>query len=329
LEVLVYGWSDIAKRRIIPALLRTGAVSAVHVASDFVTDSEASAYGVASVSSSNNAFVRTHRRTGIDVVYVTGDNALHWGRAMSAITRGIPTIVDKPVFTNTDEANSAVRLATTSAVFLDEALVWAHHPQVRLLAERLREHNAKPEHGEVVFTIPGPDRENFRWRRDKGGGALLDMGPYLMSTARVLLGGEPTEVFCRATRASHDSVVQTATVSIQLSNGCTLNGYIGFGRAYLNRITLLGPGLKAQLEPAFSGPTDRPRMVSLEIEGNDVSFLTPASDPFQEYFNHALGEVRAGSVGPSSRVITSIRDLFRVEAATTFVNTLDPTGGHV
>lgn len=328
MEVLVHGWSDIARRRIIPALLRTEAVSAVHVASDFVTEDVARAYGVTSISSCEDAFVHSPRRTAIDVVYVTGHNAFHGRRAMSAITRGIPTIIDKPAFINATEADAAISLAAASGVFLDEALVWAHHPQVVLLTERLSSHSAQPEHAEVLFTIPGPDAANFRWRRDKGGGALLDMGPYLMSTARLLLGGEPIEISCRAKRSTSRSVVQTAAVNIRMSSGGTLSGYIGFGNSYANRITLLGPGLRAQLEPAFSGPTDRPRSIRLEIAGIDRSFTTPAADPFEAYFEHALGELAAGAVGPSPRLVTSTHDLLRAEDVTTFANSLENTGGH-
>lgn len=327
MEVLVHGWSDIAERRVVPALLRTATVSAVHVASDFITEDVALSCGVSSISSSENAYVRTPRRSSVDMVYVTGHNALHGERATSAIRRGIPTIIDKPAFTSTADAETALQLASTSAVFLDEALVWTHHPQVVLLAERLAAHSATPEHAEVLFTIPGPSPGNFRWCRDKGGGALLDMGPYLMSAARRFLGGEPTEISCKAERSTANSVVRAATMSIRMSTGGTLCGYIGFGSAYANRITLLGPGLRAQLEPAFSGPTDLPRSVQLEIKGMDASFTTPAADPFQSYFQHAFAELAAGAVGPSARIVMSIDDLRQAELATTFANALDSTGG--
>lgn len=327
MEVLVHGWSDIAERRVVPALLRTATVSAVHVASDFITEHAARSCGVSSISSSENAYVRTSRRSSIDVVYVTGHNALHGERATSAIRRGIPTIIDKPAFTSASDAETAVQLAATSAVFLDEALVWTHHPQVVLVAERLLAHSAKVEHAEALFTIPGPSPGNFRWRRDRGGGALLDMGPYLMSAARHFLGGEPTEVSCQAKRSTAHSVVRAATMSIRMSTGSTLCGYIGFGSAYANRITLLGPGLRAQLEPAFSGPIDQPRSIQLQIEGVDASFTAPAADPFQSYFQHAFAELAAGAVGPTGRIVMSINDLLQVEAATTFVNALDATGG--
>jgi predicted dehydrogenase len=75
---------------------------------------------------------------------------------------------------------------------LEEAYMWRHSPQTRLLLELL------PRVGEVqavnsTFTTKLTRDDDPRWEQALGGGALLDVGCYCVSAARLLLG-EPDAV---------------------------------------------------------------------------------------------------------------------------------------
>ncbi len=47
--------------------------------------------------------------------------------------------------------------------------------------------NQIPTHITVDFSFPPLDPENFRYKKDLGGGALNDLGPYAVSAGRVFL----------------------------------------------------------------------------------------------------------------------------------------------
>ena len=317
MDVLVLGWSDIVRRRVVPAILAIEGVHAVHVAGGSVTESEAIASGITSVFSGPGAFEEALSTTDVGLVYVSGRNSHHAPRVMAALRRGITTLVDKPAFLDTAEAEAAFELATSNGALLDEALVWSSHPQVSILLERLDEHGKRPTDVAVLFTIPGPPTEDFRWSRSQGGGVLADMGPYLMSTGRALFGGRPEQVTCFVDRQHRGAVESAATAVVRMTTGGTLTGHLGFGRSYANRITLIGPGLRGELQPAFSGPSDRPRSVQLELDGADESFIVPAADPFQLYLERVIAESASGLRGPSARLLASVHDVELLRQAAT------------
>ena len=78
--------------------------------------------------------------------------------------------------------------------FCMEAFMWRHNPQTRKLGELIDEGAI----GELrliraAFSFPLTDLGNVRMRPELEGGALMDVGCYTVSGAR-LLGGEPVRV---------------------------------------------------------------------------------------------------------------------------------------
>jgi predicted dehydrogenase len=80
-----------------------------------------------------------------------------------------------------------------------EAFMYRHHPQTARVAELVRGGavgRLRAVH--AVFSFRLADRANIRMLRDLDGGALMDVGCYCVSGAR-LLAGEPERVYAEAT----------------------------------------------------------------------------------------------------------------------------------
>jgi D-xylose 1-dehydrogenase (NADP+, D-xylono-1,5-lactone-forming) len=131
---------------------------------------------------------------GIDAVYISLPNGMHHEWTMKAIDAGKHVLVEKPYSRRVAEAEEAWDAAESAGLVVMEAFMWRHHPQ----AAKARELVASGAIGRLreirtTFSFPLFDHENVRMVADLDGGALMDVGCYCISGAR-LLGGEPESV---------------------------------------------------------------------------------------------------------------------------------------
>ena len=132
---------------------------------------------------------------GIDAVYVSLPNGLHHEWTLKAIEAGKHVLVEKPYSRRAAEAEEAWAAAERAGLVVMEAFMWRHHPQAAL-ARSLVEEGAIGRLSLIrtTFSFPLEEPGNVRLAADLDGGALMDVGCYCISGAR-LLGGEPEQVF--------------------------------------------------------------------------------------------------------------------------------------
>jgi D-xylose 1-dehydrogenase (NADP+, D-xylono-1,5-lactone-forming) len=129
---------------------------------------------------------------GVDAVYIALPAALHHAWTMRALEAGKHVLVEKPYTRRPEDVEAAFALAAGNGLVLTEGFMWRHSAQTRLLRELL------PRVGEIeavhVDFFGILQREgDIRFVPELGGGALLDVGCYCVSAARLVLG-EPDRV---------------------------------------------------------------------------------------------------------------------------------------
>jgi xylose dehydrogenase (NAD/NADP) len=129
---------------------------------------------------------------GVDAVYIALPNVLHHEWTMRALAAGKHVLVEKPYTRIPEQVDEAWDEAERRGLVLEEAFMWRHSPQTKLIVELL------PQVGEVravhvTFSAMLTREDDPRWVPELGGGALLDVGCYCVSAARLLLG-EPDRV---------------------------------------------------------------------------------------------------------------------------------------
>jgi predicted dehydrogenase len=145
----------------------------------------------------------------VDAVYIPLPNSLHaeWTRA--ALEAGKHVLCEKPFTSNTAEARAvaelADRAASRSGLVVMEAFHYRYHP----LAHRMREIVASGElgrlrHIETWLCAPIPNKSDIRYQYDLAGGAMMDMGSYVVHMARMLGGEEPSVTSATAKLQSPD-----------------------------------------------------------------------------------------------------------------------------
>ncbi len=132
----------------------------------------------------------------VDVVYIATVNTAHKDNCVLALNAGKPVLCEKPFTVNAKEAEEVINLAREKNLFLMEAM-WARFlPYMG----KVREWLAAGKIGEplvvqadVGFKKPF-DPEIRTFKPEKGGGILLDMGPYALTVVSMAFDGAPTEI---------------------------------------------------------------------------------------------------------------------------------------
>jgi len=134
----------------------------------------------------------------IDAIYVATTNQKHLECALLAIKNKKPVLCEKPLTPNAKQAREMVNVARENKVFLMEAMWSRFFPLMSRLKEELwRIGDIKAIVGDFSYSMPGYSTSETEYRGfdpDCAGGALLDVGVYVLSFACMVLGKTPVNV---------------------------------------------------------------------------------------------------------------------------------------
>jgi predicted dehydrogenase len=138
----------------------------------------------------------------IEAVYVSLPNSMHVDWSIRALEAGKHVLCEKPLDRRPERVEEAYDVAERADRFLMEGFLYRHHPQTARLVE-LIEDGAIGELRliRIAFTFPLSELGDVRMRPELEGGALMDVGCYCVSMAR-LLAGEPEKATAQATMGS-------------------------------------------------------------------------------------------------------------------------------
>jgi predicted dehydrogenase len=128
----------------------------------------------------------------VDAIYVALPNSLHVEWSLRALQAGRHVLCEKPLSRHPEDVARVFDLAESRGLIIAEAFMWRHHPQASRLLELVEQiGELRLVRASFSFLLERPG--DVRLRSDLEGGALMDVGCYCVSAAR-LLAGEPTSV---------------------------------------------------------------------------------------------------------------------------------------
>jgi xylose dehydrogenase (NAD/NADP) len=158
-------------------------------------EAQAHALGIPRVHDSYEALLADSE---VEAVYVALPNSLHVDWSLRALGAGRHVLCEKPLSRRAEDVERAFDAADRGGLVLAEAFMWRHHPQARRLAELLQEiGELRLIRASFSFLLDRPD--DVRLQAALDGGALMDVGCYCVSAAR-LLAGEPVAVSAQQVR---------------------------------------------------------------------------------------------------------------------------------
>ena len=165
----------------------------------------------------------------IDAIYIPLPNSMHVDWTLKALDAGKHVLTEKPVAMAAEEIDILIAARDRAGRLAAEAYMIVFHPQwhkVRALIDAGEIGDLR--HVEAMFCFNNADPADIRNQADLGGGALRDIGVYVIGSARFATGQEPQEVAARIRwengfdvhsqiSARFDGFTYTATVSTRLN----------------------------------------------------------------------------------------------------------------
>lgn len=124
----------------------------------------------------------------VDLIYIATPHSMHYEHAMLCLNHSKNTLVEKSFTANANQAKELLSLATRKNVFLSEA-IWTRYMPSRKIITTLLNSGAIGQLSSLEATFSVPIHEIPRMHDPAlCGGALLDLGVYVLTTASMYFG---------------------------------------------------------------------------------------------------------------------------------------------
>ena len=259
----VLGVARIATTKVIPAMQR-GKWTEVHaIASRDVARARQAAeeLGIGRAYGSYDALLAD---PDIDAVYIPLPNHLHVEWTRRAAEAGKHVLCEKPIGLTAGDAEQLIEVRNRTGVRIQEAFMVRTHPQwlgALDIVQSGRLGVARSITG--YFSFFNDDPANIRNIKSYGGGGILDIGCYLVNTARMIFEGEPRRV-CALVEESPATGVDWMASMILDFDGRHAAGTCSTQLAHGQRITIAGTRGRIDIEIPFNAPPDRPCRIFVE-----------------------------------------------------------------
>jgi predicted dehydrogenase len=200
----------------------------------------------------------------IDAIYNPLPNHLHVPWTIKAAEAGKHVLCEKPISLTVAEAETLLAVRERTGVKICEAFMVRTHPQwlrVRELIDEGRIGELRSMSGHFSYFNINPD--NIRNQVDIGGGALMDIGCYMVQAARFAFARQPARVVSLIDRdpGMHTDRLTSAILDFapgQATFSCSTQ------LVPYQRLQFFGTKGRIELEIPVNAPSDRPTRLFID-----------------------------------------------------------------
>ena len=187
IKIGVIGCANVAERCMIPAIKAMTDFELIAVASRTKKKAESFAYKFSC--EAVEGYSSLLDRDAIEAVYIPLPTGLHEEWIMKAFEKGKHVLVEKSLAIDYSSARRIINEAESRQLLVMEDYMFQYHQQHAFVKKLIRE----GEIGEIhffksSFGFPPRGKDDIRYDKKLGGGALLDAGGYVVKAAQLFLG---------------------------------------------------------------------------------------------------------------------------------------------
>jgi predicted dehydrogenase len=265
----VLGVAEIAIRKIIPAMQRGECSEVVAIASRDLERAKSAATKLG-ISKPYGSYEELLADPDIEAVYNPLPNHLHVPWSVKAMEAGKHVLCEKPISLTVDEAKELLEARNRTGMEIAEAFMVRTHPQWVKVFELIAAGRLGAVRSIIgYFSYFNRDAKNIRNILAYGGGALMDIGCYLIYTSRLAFAAEPTRV-CGLLEFDRDTgtdVLSSAMLDFPAGQSvftCSTQA------VPYQRVQILGTERRIEAEIPFNAPPDKPCRIFVD-DGSDFS----------------------------------------------------------
>ena len=259
----VLGAAKIATDKVIPAMQR-GQWSTVAAIASRDLEKARSAAAKLGIAKAYGSYEELVADKDIDAVYNPLPNHLHVPWTIRAAEGGKHVLCEKPIALSAAEARQLLAVRDRTGAKIQEAFMVRTHPQWLTVKELVTSGRI----GEVrsilgAFSYTNRDPANIRNRPEFGGGALMDIGCYLVNTSRFIFGREPLRVTGAVQRDPEMGTDRLTSILLDYGTGHAA-GTCSTQMVFYQHLQIFGTTGRIELPIPFNAPPDRPSRIIVD-----------------------------------------------------------------
>ena len=218
----------------------------------------------------------------IDAVYIPLPNSLHFEYVKKSLEAGKHVLVEKSLACTYKEVEELNQLAAKYQLALLENFQFKKHSQLQHI-KNLIETNEIGEIRSIRSSFCFPpflDDHNIRYKKELGGGALLDAGAYPIKLAQQLLGNEIKIKAAKLNSEGLEVDIWGAGMIVQKNGPLFLQFAFGFDHYYQCNLEIIGSKGILSTERIYTAPPNHAVEIIIE-KNNDKKIITL---PFENHY---------------------------------------------
>jgi len=243
----------------------------------------------------------------IDAIYIATPHPFHAEWAIKAAEAGKHVLSEKPAAMDAAEVEAMFAAATSAGTFLGEAFMYRLHPMTDFLLGLVRAGKIgelRMIRSSFGFAIPVFLPEHRLFNPELGGGAILDLGGYPMSMARLMAGAvegrddlEPIEISGFA-RNGPTEVEEIAVATATFANGVIAQMSVSLALWQDNFLHLMGNAGRLEVDSFWFGSGKYGGTAQIRFVpphgGEEIIPFTDERNVYSFQFEAANQAIRAG-----------------------------------
>ncbi|HWB86852.1 MAG TPA: Gfo/Idh/MocA family oxidoreductase [Bryobacteraceae bacterium] len=264
----ILGVARIATAKVIPAMQRGAWCEIRGIASRDHARADAAAQQLG-IPKAYGSYEELLADPEIEAVYNPLPNHLHLPWSLRAIEAGKHVLCEKPIGLTAAEACELLSAGARAGVKTGEAFMVRTHPQWLRTVELVRSGRIGELRSALgFFSYFNNDPRNIRNIPHYGGGGLMDIGCYPITTSRLVFGEEPRRVLGLMTRHAQLGTDILTSAILEFSTGHSVFTCSTQLVPY-QRMQFMGTKGRIELEIPFNAPPDRPTRIFID-DGRDL-----------------------------------------------------------
>jgi predicted dehydrogenase len=285
--------AQVAQKAVLPAIAASLDARLVAVASARAAGMRADqAFGAERIYGSYAALLGDPR---VEAVYIPLPNGLHREWVERAAAAGKHVLCEKPLASCAADARAMARACEEARVVLLEAYMTPFHPRAMAVEALVRSGRLGAlRFAHAAFTGVLDRLDDYRWRPELGGGALLDVGIYCVAPLLAAAGRSPSRM--------------TAAASLIASGvDASFSGWLDFGGGFAGSIEcsfeaperqwleIVGSAAAVTVDRAYTPGPEDVVFTLRRRDGRLEPITTPGADPYQNMIEHFGAVVRGAA----------------------------------
>jgi len=306
----VLSTANIGLKKVLPAMQK-GQFTTVNAIASRDVEKAREAAAILDIDTAYGSYEELLADPNIDAIYNPLPNHMHVPWTIKAAEAGKHVLCEKPLSLTVAEAETLLAVRARTGVKIGEAFMVDCHPQwirLRALLDEGRIGELRSVLGFFSYFNVNPD--NIRNKVDIGGGALMDIGCYMVHASRYAFRKEPTRVVGLIDRDPKMKTDRLTSAMMDFPGGQSIFT-CSTQLVPWQRVQFLGTKGRIELEIPVNAPPDRPTRLFLD-SGLDLfgSGITTETFPVCDQYT-LQGDAFSKAVLDNTEVPVPLEDAIR------------------